>query len=68
VVGQDGARYRYEVEWSRSVDAWNAPLDQILGPTTQRWLTLITCGGTFNQTTREYSERLIVRARLAGTE
>lgn len=68
VTAQDGVRYRYAVDWTRSFDPLNAPLREILGPTPQRWLTLITCGGTFNQITRQYTERLVVRARLVGTE
>ena len=68
VMAQDGLRYRYAVDWTKSFDPAGAPLREILGPTSQRWLTLITCGGTFNQVTRQYSERLVVRARLVGTE
>jgi LPXTG-site transpeptidase (sortase) family protein len=64
VFAQGGARYRYEVEWSKSVDPASAPLGEILGPTSERWLTLITCGGPFDARTRSYRERAIVRAKL----
>lgn len=64
VVDAEGASYDYLVEWTRRVDARKAPLDEILGPTTSRWLTLITCAGAFDPKTRDYAERLIVRAKL----
>jgi sortase (surface protein transpeptidase) len=65
VLGEDGARHAYQVSWARDVDATSAPLDDILGPTTERWLTLITCGGPFDPHTGEYRSRTIVRAKLA---
>jgi LPXTG-site transpeptidase (sortase) family protein len=34
-----------------------------MAPTTDRTLTLITCGGTFDALKREFSERLIVTAK-----
>jgi LPXTG-site transpeptidase (sortase) family protein len=64
VVAADGQRYTYSVEWIRSVSAQTTDLDTILGPTTQRLLTLITCGGAFDSITRDYADRVIVRARL----
>nr|MBA2449568.1 class F sortase [Chloroflexota bacterium] len=64
VVDEEGGRHEYEVEWVRQVDPANAPLHELLGRTTQRWLTLITCGGAFNPLTRDYAERTVVRARL----
>lgn len=66
VVGDGGAWYEYEVEWTRRVNATSAPLDEVLGRSQQRWLTLITCGGVFNQNTRDYEERLVVRAKLVS--
>jgi hypothetical protein len=65
VFDDGGEVYLYEVEWSRRVDPYGTPLGGLVGPTAQRWLTLITCGGIFNPITRDYSERLIVRASLA---
>ncbi len=65
VVAQGGERHSYQVEWVKSYDAATAPLMEILGGTSERWLTLITCGGTFNPITRDYAQRLVVRARLA---
>lgn len=67
VAAQDGQRYQYTVAWTRQVDARTTALDDILGPTAERWLTLITCGGTFDAQTRDYTERVVVRARLEAT-
>jgi LPXTG-site transpeptidase (sortase) family protein len=35
----------------------------VMGPTADETLTLITCGGTFDPTKREFSDRLIVTAK-----
>jgi sortase (surface protein transpeptidase) len=67
VVAEDGERYSYTVEWVREVESANAPLGDILGPTTDRWLTAITCGGRFNQEAHHYESRVIVRAVLRGS-
>jgi LPXTG-site transpeptidase (sortase) family protein len=68
VLADDQGHYTYEVAWVRDVDAASAPLDDILGPTTERWLTLITCGGPFDPRTGEYQSRTVVRAKLASME
>ena len=39
---------------------------ELLGRTSERWLTLITYGGAFNPLTRDYMERVVVRARLVA--
>ncbi|MFN8633552.1 MAG: class F sortase [Chloroflexota bacterium] len=41
---------------------------QFIGPTEDRRLTLYTCTGTFNPVTRDYSQRLVVVAELAGVD
>jgi hypothetical protein len=40
----------------------DAPISQIVGPTQSEVVTLITCCGTFNSSTRQYDSRLVVRA------
>jgi len=54
--------YRYVVDGSRVV---TAEAVEVLAPSSDRRLTLITCSGTFEPQTRNYSHRLIVSARLA---
>ena len=62
VTGADGEVYTYQVEWVRQYDADDAPLEEIVGGTTEEALTLITCGGTFDYTDGEYLQRTVVRA------
>ncbi len=59
---QDGATYRYAVSSKIQYDAATAPVDQIVGATPDDVVTLITCSGTFNSSTRQYDKRLIIRA------
>jgi LPXTG-site transpeptidase (sortase) family protein len=58
----DGAVYRYEVVLSLSYSAETAPSEDIVGPTSREVITLITCAGSFDQASRRYSHRLVVRA------
>ena len=58
----DGTEYRYAVNFKQQYEAATAPVDQIVGPTSNQTVTLITCGGTFNPATHQYDKRLVVRA------
>lgn len=58
----DGSVLRYRVALKVSYDARMAPVPEILGPTIKEVVTLITCGGTFDSGSRNYSHRLVVRA------
>lgn len=58
----DGSVLRYRVSLKVSYDARLAPVPEILGPTIKEVVTLITCGGTFDSGSRNYSHRLVVRA------
>lgn len=60
----DGRTVSYVVEWGRSYAAKGAPLDQIFGSSREAVLTLITCGGAFDRNSREYLDRVVVRARF----
>jgi LPXTG-site transpeptidase (sortase) family protein len=59
---QDGTVLRYAVNFLRQYDAASAPVDEIVGPTPEESVTLITCSGTFNSGTHQYDKRLVVRA------
>ena len=50
---------------SRWVRADGAPVEEIFAQSSAPTLTLITCGGEYRPETREYLDRLIVRARGA---
>lgn len=63
VVAATGAQYVYAVEWSEFYPAATAPVDEILRQTEVEEITLITCGGAFDEIAGIYSDRLIVRAQ-----
>jgi LPXTG-site transpeptidase (sortase) family protein len=61
-LADDGGVVIYEVTQVESYDAGTAPVEDIMGPTSDDVLTLITCTGWFNPSIREYDHRLVVRA------
>lgn len=61
-VLDDGEPVVYSVSSSQYVDPDTADISAIFGPTAQEAATFITCGGTWNAATHDYSDRLIVRA------
>jgi len=65
VTSTDGREYTFITESNESYPQEEAPVMEILGTTTEPVLTLITCDGTFDRATRDYSNRLVVRARLS---
>jgi LPXTG-site transpeptidase (sortase) family protein len=58
----DGSLFRYEVVLSRVYETVAAPAQDIVGPTSREVITLITCAGRFDEVSRQYSHRLMVRA------
>lgn len=62
VTGADGQIYKYQVEWDQLFNAANAPLEEIVGPTKNQSLTIITCGGDFDYATGHYLQRRVIRA------
>jgi sortase (surface protein transpeptidase) len=62
-IDYQGRTLRYAVTWERQVTAtgadWRALLDSHVAVDS---ITLYTCSGDFNWSTREYSDRLVVRA------
>ncbi len=59
----DGTQYTYAVDLKQQFDAATAPVNDIVGPTGEEIITLITCGGTFDSATHQYDKRLVVRAK-----
>ena len=59
---EDGTVYQYSVSALNCMPVSEAPINQIVGPTQSEVVTLITCCGTFNSSTRQYDRRLVVRA------
>ena len=62
VIDAEGRGFEYVVESSHWVRAEGAPVEEIFAPTPQPVLTMITCGGEYIASRREYLDRLIVRA------
>jgi LPXTG-site transpeptidase (sortase) family protein len=58
----DGTTYLYSVSAKNCIPVNEAPIGEIVGPTPTEVVTLITCCGTFNSSTRQYDKRLVVRA------
>ena len=58
----DGTVYLYSVSALNCIPVGEAPIGQIVGATPTEVVTLITCCGTFNSSTRQYDKRLVVRA------
>ncbi|MGE0058755.1 MAG: class F sortase [Dehalococcoidia bacterium] len=59
---EDGSSFVYSVVSSHVYDAENAPVQEIVGPTDNETITLITCTGVFDRNVLEYDKRLVVRA------
>ncbi len=60
-----GTSWVYAVEWRRDYElseVTGADSTEVLGPTAEPSLTLITCGGEFNYEAGEYLSRTVVRA------
>lgn len=62
LVAADEKRYQFIVQWQRWYDADKAPVAQLFAQGGVPELTMITCGGVFDQKTRQYLSRLVVRA------
>ncbi|MHB8618623.1 MAG: class F sortase [Chloroflexota bacterium] len=62
-----GKAVAFRVFWTKAWTDAAAPLPLILGNAPSPTLTLITCAGTFNRQTGNYSQRLVVRAKLPGS-
>jgi LPXTG-site transpeptidase (sortase) family protein len=65
ITGEDNEPYVYSVDWIRNYDADNAPIQDIVGPTEDENLTLITCGGPFDYANGVYLQRTVVRTTRA---
>lgn len=70
VTGKNGVVFVYKIEWVKEyklADMDSATIQEIIGPTKNESLTLITCGGTFDYDSGEYESRIVARgARITG--
>lgn len=70
VIGDTGEVFTFQVTWTRlyQLEELNSQtISDIVGPTTVASLTLITCGGGFDEATGQYLSRYIVRAELTSS-
>ena len=58
----DGMELKYRIAWNQIYAADEAPVAEIVGPTTTEVVTLITCDGVFNSRSQDYDKRRVVRA------
>jgi sortase A len=65
IVGDGLSELRYIVRGAAVYRADAAPVDDIFGPSTERELILITCGGWFDRGSASYLHRRVVFAVLA---
>jgi LPXTG-site transpeptidase (sortase) family protein len=59
---EDGTVYTYAVDSYTPYDAATAPVNDIVGPSAEERITLITCTGTFDSGSHQYDKRLVVTA------
>jgi sortase (surface protein transpeptidase) len=64
-VHPDHSIARFVVERSRSYSKSSFPTAAVYGPTSDRELRLVTCGGSFDWSTGHYRDNLVVFARAA---
>jgi len=57
-----GNVFGYSVAWTKLYTADTAPVDEIFEQSSDEQVTLITCGGAFDTSSRMYLSRWIVRA------
>lgn len=62
VKGDTGAEYIYTVSHITTYAVDRFPLEEVFGPHDKNRLVLITCEGSFNSATRNYSHRTVVYA------
>lgn len=67
VLGENETTFSYTVEWNEVYDLeelTSGKITELVGPTEDPVLTLITCGGEFDYASGEYLSRRVVRASL----
>ncbi len=67
VIGENQTSFYYVVDWNETFgleELTTGTITELVGPTDDPVLTLITCGGEFDYATGEYLSRTVVRASL----
>jgi sortase (surface protein transpeptidase) len=66
VTDSSGRERAFAVTAMATYGLHDAPLSRIFGPSSERRLNLITCGGAWDEQRHTYDARLVVYTRLAG--
>jgi LPXTG-site transpeptidase (sortase) family protein len=66
IIVMDGAgkQFTYAVTQKAEYPYNNFPLQQVFGPASKPMLNLITCQGTWDKTTKNYSHRIVIYSQL----
>jgi LPXTG-site transpeptidase (sortase) family protein len=59
---RDGSEYKYAVEWNRTINPAAISWNDVVAATPQESVTMITCAGTFDSSTRSYDQRRVIWA------
>lgn len=66
-IYDDGEAYAYQVTRNVSYRFDDPDAEEVIQPSDEPIITLITCGGTFDPVTKNYTLRTIVQAKLVGS-
>lgn len=64
VTDNNGTQYTFDVKEKVSYPYDNAPINQIINSTDKKRLNLITCNGTWDYKTHNYSNRIVIYSEL----
>ena len=67
VTRVDGSTVEFEVYGLETVPKSGFPTDRVYGPSPGPELRLLTCGGTFDEASRSYTDNVVVYARSVST-
>jgi len=67
VETSDAQNHRFDVDTARKFAKTSFPTELVYGPTPMAELRLITCAGSFDRASHNYSDNLIVTAHAAET-
>lgn len=65
VVDADGASHRYEIESVTYIRRAELPVGDLFDREGERKLAIITCGGSFDEQSRTYSDNVVLIARAS---
>ena len=68
VTDADDRQHTYTVQSKQTYATAEFPMDEVFGPTSVPHLNLITCGGLFDNQTKEYSHRTVIYATLDSSD